>query len=42
MEDHRGKISFESEKGKGTKVILSFPLESQSAAVEAVEQMVVA
>jgi two-component system, NtrC family, sensor histidine kinase PilS len=30
MEDHRGKISFESEKGKGTKVILSFPLESES------------
>ena len=26
MEDHRGKISFESEKGKGTKVTLSFPL----------------
>jgi len=28
MEDHRGKISFESEKGKGTKVILSFPLKT--------------
>jgi signal transduction histidine kinase len=26
MEDHQGKISFESEKGKGTKVTLSFPL----------------
>ena len=26
MEEHCGKISFESEKGKGTKVILSFPL----------------
>ncbi len=25
MEDHGGKISFESEKGKGTKVILNFP-----------------
>jgi two-component system sensor histidine kinase PilS (NtrC family) len=25
MEDHHGNISFESEKGKGTKVILSFP-----------------
>jgi two-component system sensor histidine kinase PilS (NtrC family) len=28
MEDHRGKISFESEKGKGTKVRLRFPLET--------------
>jgi signal transduction histidine kinase len=27
MEDHRGKISFESEKGKGTKVSLFFPPE---------------
>jgi two-component system, NtrC family, sensor histidine kinase PilS len=27
MEDHQGKIIFESEKGKGTKVILNFPLE---------------
>jgi two-component system, NtrC family, sensor histidine kinase PilS len=25
MEDHQGRISFESEKGKGTKAILSFP-----------------
>jgi two-component system sensor histidine kinase PilS (NtrC family) len=40
MEDHRGKISFESEKGKGTKVSLCFPLESQSAVLENVEQMV--
>jgi two-component system sensor histidine kinase PilS (NtrC family) len=39
MEDHRGKISFESEKGKGTKVSLTFPLESQSPAFESVEQM---
>ena len=28
MEDHRGKILFESEKGKGTKAVLSFPLEN--------------
>jgi len=27
MDDHHGRISFESEKKKGTKVILSFPLE---------------
>jgi signal transduction histidine kinase len=30
MEDHQGKISFESEKGNGTKVTLSFPLEYRS------------
>jgi two-component system sensor histidine kinase PilS (NtrC family) len=29
MEDHRGKISFESEKGRGTEVVLSFPPELQ-------------
>jgi len=28
MEDHKGKISFESEKEKGTNVILTFPLET--------------
>jgi two-component system sensor histidine kinase PilS (NtrC family) len=28
MEDHRGKITFESEKGKGTRVRLLFPPES--------------
>jgi len=27
MEDHHGKISFESEKGRGTKVIILFPEE---------------
>ena len=31
MEDHRGRISFESEKGRGTKVSLSFPLETEAA-----------
>jgi two-component system, NtrC family, sensor histidine kinase PilS len=34
MEDHRGKIAFESEKGKGTSVILSFLLESPSEVIE--------
>ena len=28
MDDHCGRISFESEKGKGTRVIISFPLEA--------------
>lgn len=32
MEDHRGKISFESEKGKGTKVKLNFPLDIEAEA----------
>jgi two-component system sensor histidine kinase PilS (NtrC family) len=32
MEDHQGKISFESEKAKGTSVILNFPLESKTSA----------
>jgi two-component system sensor histidine kinase PilS (NtrC family) len=40
MEDHRGKISFESEKGKGTKVRLSFPLEEPSQEPEYLEQAV--
>jgi two-component system sensor histidine kinase PilS (NtrC family) len=40
MEDHRGRITFESEKGKGTKVSLRFPLESRSRELESVEQMV--
>ena len=34
MEDHRGKISFESEKGKGTKVSLRFPLEDFMPEIE--------
>ena len=38
MEDHRGKISFESEKGQGTKVSLSFPLEGQFQAMESFRQ----
>lgn len=29
MEDHRGKISFDSEKGRGTTVKLSFPMECE-------------
>ena len=38
MEDHRAKITFESEKGQGTKVNLCFPLESPSPALEYTEQ----
>jgi two-component system sensor histidine kinase PilS (NtrC family) len=38
MEDHGAKIAFESEKGKGTRVILSFPPESRSHALQYVEQ----
>jgi two-component system, NtrC family, sensor histidine kinase PilS len=40
MEDHRGRISFESEKGKGTKICLSFPLEDQVPEFESAEQAV--
>ncbi|MDR0843432.1 MAG: hypothetical protein LBP68_08450, partial [Acidobacteriota bacterium] len=29
MEDHGGRITVESEKGKGTEVMLSFPLEAE-------------
>ncbi len=39
MEDHQGKISFESEKGKGTKVHLDFPLLSQPPVMEHIEQL---
>lgn len=37
MEVHQGKIFFESEKGKGTKVSLFFPPESRNAAPEMLE-----
>jgi two-component system, NtrC family, sensor histidine kinase PilS len=40
MEDHRGRISLESEIGKGTRVSLSFPLEDQIPQFESVEQAV--
>jgi two-component system, NtrC family, sensor histidine kinase PilS len=39
MEDHRAKISFESEKGKGTKVSLCFQLENAAAEPEHTEQL---
>jgi two-component system, NtrC family, sensor histidine kinase PilS len=39
MEDHQGKIAFESEKGKGTRVILNFPLESKASAPEILDQV---
>ena len=37
MEDHHGKISFESAKGRGTKVILLFPLEAAMPGVESIK-----
>jgi two-component system sensor histidine kinase PilS (NtrC family) len=40
MEDHRGKVFLESEKGKGTKVSLSFPPEGLYIPSKSVETMV--
>jgi two-component system sensor histidine kinase PilS (NtrC family) len=40
IEDHRGRISFESEPGKGTRVSLCFPLENNLAALEKLERAV--
>jgi two-component system, NtrC family, sensor histidine kinase PilS len=40
VEDHRGKISFESEKGKGTKVHLTFPLEERRTALQPIQRAV--
>ena len=37
MEEHRARISFESEKGKGTKVNLCFPLEDAVTEPESLE-----
>ena len=37
VEDHQGKISFESEQGRGTKVRLSFPLEGKAVLPDALE-----
>jgi signal transduction histidine kinase len=39
MEDHQGKITFESEKGKGTRVCLSFPLETEASVPEFLQQV---
>jgi two-component system sensor histidine kinase PilS (NtrC family) len=40
MEDHQGRIAFESEKGHGTRVSLSFPLEAETPVPEIFEQVV--
>jgi signal transduction histidine kinase len=37
MEDHRGRILFESEKNKGTQVSLRFPLEHRTPEYEVAE-----
>lgn len=37
MEDHQGRISFESEKGNGTKVTLNLPLEATAQVLEVPE-----
>jgi two-component system, NtrC family, sensor histidine kinase PilS len=37
MEDHRGKIFFESEYGKGTKAVLRFPLIDRSQESESIQ-----
>jgi signal transduction histidine kinase len=39
MEDHWAKVSFESEKGKGTKAILHFPLIGRPSEFESIEPM---
>lgn len=42
MEDHKGKISFESDKGKGTKVRLRFPLQEKVQELQRLEPAVIA
>jgi two-component system sensor histidine kinase PilS (NtrC family) len=39
MEDHQARVFFESEKGKGTKAILHFPLLGRSPEFEGIEMM---
>ncbi len=40
MEDHQGRVFFESEKGKGTKVSLSFPPENMYSPSESPESRI--
>lgn len=40
VEDHKGKVSFDSEKGRGTRVSISFPPENQYDEAEKIESMV--